>query len=79
VLLFAIPVLYAGTCDATEIEHLIEYVEQSGCSFIRNGSKADAHAAAASTHEIPLRSRPVKTAEQFIQRIAGQSSITGQR
>ncbi len=61
-----------------EISHLLEFVERSGCSFIRNGKEhssveAREHMAMKYDH---LRKR-ITTAEEFIERVASGSSLTG--
>jgi hypothetical protein len=61
-----------------EIEYLLEYVSTSGCSFIRNGS---AHDPADAADHLRLKysrgKRYVNSAEQFIDRLASESSWTG--
>lgn len=61
-----------------EIQHLFEFVAQSGCSFERNGSSHDS-ADAADHLRLKYRrgSRYVNTAEQFIDRLASESSWSG--
>src|SRR5690348_12259160 len=68
----------AGVPAPSEVDHLIAYVDQSGCAFIRNGSPADSHAAAAHLRQkYRFANGRVKTAEQFIENIATGSSMTG--
>ena len=65
----------AGTEE--EIAHLLEYVENSNCSFIRNGKGYDA--AKARKHlefKYSLAKHTVKTTEDFISRIATKSSVS---
>ena len=61
-----------------EIQYLFEFVADSGCSFERNGSSHDS-ADAADHLRLKYRrgSRYVNTAEQFIDRLASESSWTG--
>jgi hypothetical protein len=64
----------------TEIEHLLKYLETSGCQFQRNGSwYAPARAASHlnQKYEYLLKKDLVTTAEQFIERAATQSSASG--
>ena len=77
-LLWAIPTAAADTSDV-EIEHLLSFVERSGCSFIRNGKtytavKARQHIAKKYDY---LKNR-IKSAEQFITYTASKSSMTGE-
>lgn len=64
----------------TEIQHLLGFVENSGCTFIRNGSENSPQAAA---DHLRLKynrgKRYVNTAEQFIDRLASESSWTGNK
>lgn len=63
-----------------EIEHLLDFVGESGCVFNRNGSSHDAEEA-----EDHLRmkfgngKRYVSNAEDFIDRIASKSSWSGSK
>ncbi len=63
---------------AVEIEYLLDYVSTSGCRFIRNGS---AHDPADAADHLRLKysrgKRYVNSAEQFIDRLASESSWTG--
>jgi uncharacterized protein DUF5329 len=64
-----------------EVNFLLGYVEGSGCEFYRNGSWHDSKAA-----QVHLRdkykylagSNLVNTAEQFIERAATESSLSGE-
>ena len=61
-----------------EIEHLITTVGESGCTFIRNGSRHDAEDAASHMRLKYRRGkRYATTAELFIERLASKSSFTG--
>jgi hypothetical protein len=64
----------------TEIEHLIAAVGDSGCTFIRNGSR---HAAVDAASHMRLKyqrgKRYATTAELFIERLASKSSLSGKR
>lgn len=62
----------------TEIEHLIDAIGESGCTFIRNGSSHDADDAAAHLRMKYRRGRRyASTAELFIERLASKSSMSG--
>ena len=62
----------------TEIQYLLEFVADSNCDFIRNGTS---HESAEAADHLRLKySRGRKyagTAEQFIDRLASESSWTG--
>ena len=63
-----------------EVTHLLDYIAQSGCTFIRNNKVYDA----AQAHDhINRKYEHVKTrissAEQFITYAASKSSITGKK
>ncbi len=63
-----------------EIQYLLQFVATSGCTFIRNGS--DSNPADAADHlRLKFRrgKRYVKSAEQFIDRLASESSWTGKK
>lgn len=62
-----------------EIQHLLDFVAASGCTFVRNGKEHDP-ADAADHLRLKYRNgaRYVNSAEQFIDRLASQSSWTGQ-
>ncbi len=71
--------LAADNADA-EIQYLLTYVENSGCTFIRNGSEHDS--AGAADHLRLKYSRGGKyanNADQFIDRLASESSWTGKK
>jgi hypothetical protein len=63
-----------------EIQYLLSFVESSGCTFIRNGSENSPEAAA---DHLRLKynrgKRYFKTAEEFIDRLASESSWTGKK
>ncbi len=63
---------------AAEIDYLLTFVAESGCTFIRNGSE---HEPAAAADHLRLKysrgARYVNSAEQFIDRLASESSWTG--
>jgi Family of unknown function (DUF5329) len=69
--------VHAGTAD--EIQHLLDYVGGSGCTFVRNGVESDATAARkhlATKYEY-AKGR-VASAEDFIRSLASRSSMTGE-
>lgn len=79
-LLFTMLLPAAVLADATEveIEYLITSVGQSGCIFIRNGSRHDAEDAASHMRLKYRRGkRYATTAELFIERLASKSSFSG--
>lgn len=61
-----------------EVEYLLEFVAGSGCIFIRNGDNHDSVDAADHLRlKYDRGSRYVNSAEQFIDRLASQSSWSG--
>lgn len=76
--LLAGPVPAASMDTGHEIAHLLDYIQSSGCTFVRNGTPSDAASARAHVarkYEY-VRSR-VRTAEDFIRLAATQSSVSG--
>ncbi|MEQ9364627.1 MAG: DUF5329 family protein [Leptospirales bacterium] len=64
--------------EAQKIDLLIQRVETSGGTFVRNGSEHSAEAAAAHMRlKLSRAGSVIKTAENFIQYIATKSSFTG--
>lgn len=64
----------------TEIDHLLAYLETSGCRFNRNGTwypSVEAKAHIASKFDYLLRHDLVDSAESFIERAASKSSTSG--
>lgn len=68
----------AGNDDETAIDHLLQFVGTSDCTFHRNGSD---HSAADAADHLRLKyrngGRYVSSAEQFIDRLASESSWSG--
>jgi len=63
-----------------EIGQLMDALSHSGCQFQRNGSwygPAEAHAHLQRKYDYLLKKGKVDTAEQFIQRAASESSMSG--
>ncbi len=61
-----------------EVEHLLEFVAGSGCTFIRNGTEHDSADAADHLRlKFKRGAKYVKTADHFIDRLASESSWTG--
>jgi hypothetical protein len=64
-----------------EINHLLGLMEQSGCEFYRNGTWYDAQRAQEhlrAKFEALAAKDQIKTAEDFIDKAASNSSISGQ-
>lgn len=61
-----------------EIRHLLKFVADSGCTFIRNG---DEHASSEAAEHLQMKYRRgrryASTAENFIDRLASESSWSG--
>ncbi len=71
--------IHAGDQVDTEIEYLLGFVAASGCTFTRNGKDHDpADAADHLRLKYSRGARHVDSAEQFIDRLASESSWTGQ-
>ena len=61
------------------VEYLLDYIADSGCTFVREGERQEAAAAAAYLRaRYELDQRHIKSAEQFIDRLAGANSLDGQ-
>ena len=70
-------VVLAGETEV-EIDYLITTVGESGCTFIRNGSRHDAEDAASHMRlKFQRGKRYATTAELFIERLASKSSFSG--
>lgn len=66
---------------AIEIDHLLGLIENSGCEFYRNGTWYDAQRAAAhlrAKYQALAANGQIKTAEDFIDKAASSSSMSGQ-
>ena len=75
-----LPALAAGADAQHEIEQLIRMVAESDCTFIRNGKRYAADKAADHLRLKYRRGRKyANTAEQFIERLASKSSMSGKR
>jgi hypothetical protein len=77
-LLFAAVAGAEGDTADVEIQYLLGYVAESGCTFERNG---DSHDAADAADHLRLKytrgRRYADTAEHFIDRLASRSSWSG--
>ena len=77
-LALSLPVTVFADQAETEIEYLISTVGESGCTFIRNGSRHDADDAASHMRLKYRRGKRYATsAELFIERLASKSSFSG--
>ena len=75
-LVMSVSALAAGR-DEQEIQYLIDYVADSGITFVRNGSEHSAEAAADHLQmKYERAGRYAKTAEDFIDNLASKSSST---
>ena len=70
------------TADAIEeVSYLLAFVEHSGCEFYRNGTWYDSKKARAhlqTKYEILAAKGRINSAEEFIDRVATASSVSGQ-
>ena len=65
--------------DNDEIDHLLNFLGKSECSFVRNGKTYDAEAARAHIEgKYDYVKRWIRTTEQFIEYAATQSSLSGE-
>jgi hypothetical protein len=65
---------------AREVEHLLQYVQDSGCEFYRNGSWYDAKRGEAhlrTKYEYLAARGQIAIAEDFIEKGASKSSFSG--
>jgi hypothetical protein len=63
-----------------EINYLLEFIEQSGCRFYRNGSWYDSKEARAhlrGKYEYLAAQGAIQSAEDFIEQAASKSSLSG--
>ena len=77
---FTAPTAQPPPTVQTEIEYLLQHIEMSGCSFYRNGSWYDgAHARAhlRAKYDYLAAKQLVATAEDFIDKAATKSSVSG--
>jgi hypothetical protein len=64
-----------------EINYLLGYIDGSGCEFYRNGTWHDSQAAQShirDKYSYLVSNNQIDSAEQFIDRAASKSSLTGQ-
>jgi len=77
---FCMPFAQATNDTEQEIQHLFEFISQSNCIFIRNNTEYPAKEARDHIQtKYDYAKRWVGSAEQFIDRIATKSSISGNR
>ena len=70
-----------STPSKREIAHLLAYLEQSGCTFLRNGTwhePKEARAHLERKYEYLMERSLVDSAEGFIERAASSSSMSGE-
>jgi hypothetical protein len=78
-LLLAVNIQSQASTDA-EVKYLLEYVGSPGCAFERNGTEHDSVGAADHLRlKYSRGKRYVNSAEQFIDRLASESSWTGKK
>ncbi len=76
-LVWVLPAGADAVSDA-EIGHLLEFIERSDCSFIRNNTTyTAAEARQHITKKYNFLKKRIESAEQFITYTASQSSVTG--
>ena len=80
--LLFMPIAHAGppTNVQEEVNYLLGYIEKSGCEFYRNGTWRDSKSAQAhirDKYEYLVAINLISTTEEFIERAATKSSISG--
>jgi hypothetical protein len=78
-----LPAAYAAppAAAAIEISYLLGLIEQSRCEFFRNGTWYDAQRAQAhlrAKYDMLTATDQIKSAEDFIEKAASNSSMSGQ-
>ena len=70
---------YTSQADVdSEIDHLLQYIETSGCTFHRNGNIHDSRDAGEHIRKKYAHTkRRIKTSEDFIRYAATKSSVSG--
>ena len=78
----AVPATAPAAPDAKasrEIDHLLAFVAASDCKFVRSGSEYDGKAAREHLkRKLDAVRSKLSTADQFVDRIASESSMTGE-
>ena len=67
-----------SAANSAEIAHLLEFIEQSGCSFERNGSQYDSREAREHIQKkYDYLEDRIESTEEFIRHAATKSSMSG--
>lgn len=75
--LFAASISFSADKDTEEIQYLLGYLAESGCTFIRNGDEYEATKARDHLEmKYNYAKRRIKTAEDFINKLASKSSLS---
>jgi hypothetical protein len=77
---FMVPCILVANPDNTdqEIQHLLAYIAEAKCRFIRNGKEYGPEAARKHIQKkYEYARKRIKTAEDFIQGVASKSSMSG--
>ena len=78
--LWALPVVGANNDWQEEVAHLLDYIAESNCSFIRNDKVYDADQARDHINKkYEYVKNRISSAEQFIAYAATKSSMTGKK
>ena len=68
------------TTSEKEVQHLLNFVAASGCTFIRNGNDYNA---AQARHHLEIKynyaRKRLTSSEEFISRVASKSSMSGKK
>jgi hypothetical protein len=71
----------ASTSASQDIQYLLDAIERSGCEFYRNGSwyaAAEARSHLAGKYREVNKTRPVRSAQDFIEWVGTSSSMSGE-
>ena len=68
----------AQSNEPSDIERLIQRIERSPCSFVRNGTAYDGAKAAAHLRNKVRAAQRNLTVDEFVDHIASKSSLSGQ-
>jgi hypothetical protein len=78
IVLFAVTSPALGAETPAEIKHLLRYIDESGCIFIRNGKEYPSTEARSHMEmKYDYAKRKIKTADQFIGYVGTKSSLSG--
>lgn len=75
--MFSASISFGADTHTGEIRYLLDYLAESGCTFIRNGDEYEATKARDHLEmKYNYAKRRIKTAEDFINKLASKSSLS---